>query len=158
MHMHQLYTLYQSNGSKNSPGVIWGHRSQKVTFQNVPIELKLDWKYACDILTMIKHMLRYSMTLSGLKGVQKSKFSKCSNSAQTLLKVCVCHLGCDILTTIKHTLCYKLSLRDHKGVWKSKLTKYSNWAETWLKYTCDILTMINHTLCRGSKVKIVKML
>ena len=25
MHIHQLDTLYRSNGSRNSPGVIWGH-------------------------------------------------------------------------------------------------------------------------------------
>ena len=75
----------------------------------------------------------YRMSLRGHKGVRKSKFSKCSNWAQTLLKVCVWHPKCDILTIIKHTLCYKMSLRDHKGVRKSKFSKCSNWAETWLK-------------------------
>ena len=74
----------------------------------------------------------YRMSLRGHKGVRKSKFSKCSNWAQTLLKVCVWHPKCDILTIIKHTLCYKMSW-DHKGVRKSKFSKCSNWAETWLK-------------------------
>ena len=32
MHMHQLDTLYQSKGSKNSSRVIWGHRGQKCEF------------------------------------------------------------------------------------------------------------------------------
>ena len=32
MHIHQLDTLYKSYGSRNSPGVIWGHRGQKVIF------------------------------------------------------------------------------------------------------------------------------
>ena len=32
MCMHQLDPRYKSYGSKNSPGVIWGHRGQKVIF------------------------------------------------------------------------------------------------------------------------------
>ena len=32
MHIDQLDTLYKSYGSKNSPGVTWGHRGQKVIF------------------------------------------------------------------------------------------------------------------------------
>ena len=32
MHMHQLDTLYQSNGCENSSGVIWSHRGQNVIF------------------------------------------------------------------------------------------------------------------------------
>ena len=32
MHIHQLDTLYKSYGSRNSAGVIWGHRGQKVIF------------------------------------------------------------------------------------------------------------------------------
>ena len=32
MHMYQLETLYQINGSQNSSGVIWGHMGQKVIF------------------------------------------------------------------------------------------------------------------------------
>ena len=32
MHIHQLDTLYQSKGSKNSSWVIWGHRGQKCEF------------------------------------------------------------------------------------------------------------------------------
>ena len=31
MHIDQ-HTLYKSNGSRNSPGVTWGHRGQKVIF------------------------------------------------------------------------------------------------------------------------------
>ena len=32
MHIDQLDTLYKSYGSRNSPGVTWGHRGQKVIF------------------------------------------------------------------------------------------------------------------------------
>ena len=32
MHIRQLDTLYKSYGSRNSAGVIWGHRGQKVIF------------------------------------------------------------------------------------------------------------------------------
>ena len=32
MHIDQLDTVYKSYGSKNSSGVIWGHRGQKVIF------------------------------------------------------------------------------------------------------------------------------
>ena len=32
MHMHKLDLLYKSYGPKNSSGVIWGHRGQKVIF------------------------------------------------------------------------------------------------------------------------------
>ena len=73
-------------------------------------------------------MLWYSMSLRGHKGVQKSNFSKCSNLAETWLKVCVWHF--------KHNKTYamlQMSLRGHKGVRKSKFSKCSNWAQTWLK-------------------------
>ena len=32
MHIHQLDNLYKSYGSRNSPGVIWGHWGPKVIF------------------------------------------------------------------------------------------------------------------------------
>ena len=32
MHIHQLGTFYKSYGSRNSPGVIWGHRGKKGNF------------------------------------------------------------------------------------------------------------------------------
>ena len=32
MHIHQLDTFYKSYGSRNSPGVIYGHRGQKFIF------------------------------------------------------------------------------------------------------------------------------
>ena len=58
---------------------------------NAPIELKRDWKYACDILTMIKQMLCYSMSFWGHKGFRKSKFLESSIWAETWLKVCMWH-------------------------------------------------------------------
>ena len=41
---------------------------------NVPIELKRDWKYACDILTMIKQMLCYSSHFGVIKGFESQNF------------------------------------------------------------------------------------
>ena len=32
IHIDHLDTLYKSYGSRNSPGVTWGHRGQKVIF------------------------------------------------------------------------------------------------------------------------------
>ena len=32
MHIHQLDTFFKSYGSRNSTGVIWGHRGQKSIF------------------------------------------------------------------------------------------------------------------------------
>ena len=32
VHIDQLDTLYKSMGHRNSPGVTWGHRGQKVIF------------------------------------------------------------------------------------------------------------------------------
>ena len=32
MLIRQLHTFYKSYGSRNSPGVIWGHRGQKFIF------------------------------------------------------------------------------------------------------------------------------
>ena len=37
MHINQLDTLYKSYGRKNSSGVIWGHRGQKVIFTKIAI-------------------------------------------------------------------------------------------------------------------------
>ena len=45
-------------------------RFESLNFQNAPVELKLDLKYTCDILTMIKHMLCYIMSLRCHKGVK----------------------------------------------------------------------------------------
>ena len=44
MHIRQLDTLYKSYGSRNSPGVIWGHRGQKVIFtKNAMFLLQITW-------------------------------------------------------------------------------------------------------------------
>ena len=37
MYMDQLDTLYKGCGSKNSPGVTWGHRGQKFIFTKIAI-------------------------------------------------------------------------------------------------------------------------
>ena len=47
MHIDQLDTLYKSYGSKNSPGVTWGHRGQKVIFTKNAISLSdyMEWSW-----------------------------------------------------------------------------------------------------------------
>ena len=50
MHIRQLDTLYKSYGSRNSAGVIWGHRGQKVIFtKNVvsPLDYMVWWWDSC---------------------------------------------------------------------------------------------------------------
>ena len=37
MYINQLDTLYKSYRIKNSPGVTWGHRGQKVIFTKIAI-------------------------------------------------------------------------------------------------------------------------
>ena len=39
IHIDQLDTLYKSYGSRNSPGVTWGHRGQKVVYTKNAISL-----------------------------------------------------------------------------------------------------------------------
>ena len=69
-----------------------GHKGVRNSkFQNAPIELKLDWKYACDILSIIKQMLWNKLSLRGHKVVRKSQFLKCFNWVETWLKVCEWH-------------------------------------------------------------------
>ena len=54
----------------------------------------------------------YSMSLRGHKGVQKSNFSKCSNLAETWLKVCVWHF--------KHNKTYAMLQNVIKGSFESQ--------------------------------------
>ena len=85
-------------------------------------------------------MLCYSMSLRGYKGVQKSKFSKCSNWAETLLKVCVWHSN--------HDKTYAMLKACHKGVIKGfGSLNFQNAPielKLDLKCACDIITMIKH--------------
>ena len=43
LHIHQFDTLYKSYGSRNSAGVIWGHRGQKVIFTKMLFFLQIKW-------------------------------------------------------------------------------------------------------------------
>ena len=43
MHIRQLDTLYKSYGSRNSAGVIWGHRGQKIIFTKMLFLLQITW-------------------------------------------------------------------------------------------------------------------
>ena len=48
LHIDQLDTLYKSYGSKNSSGVIWGHRSQKLIFTKNAVTPKDYMVWSCD--------------------------------------------------------------------------------------------------------------
>ena len=48
MHIDQLDTLYKSYGSRNSSGVIWGHRGQKVIFTKNAISPSYYMVRSCD--------------------------------------------------------------------------------------------------------------
>ena len=45
IHVHQLETLYLLNEVKCQPGVIWGHRGQKVIFSKMLLLLQNTWCY-----------------------------------------------------------------------------------------------------------------
>ena len=43
MHIHQLDTRYKFYGSRNSVGIIWGHRGQKVIFTKMLFLFHITW-------------------------------------------------------------------------------------------------------------------
>ena len=53
MYIYQLDPLYKSYGSKNSPGVIWGHRGQKVIFTKNATSPTVYRVWSCDLCTCI---------------------------------------------------------------------------------------------------------
>ena len=53
MHINQLDTLYKSYGRKNSSGVIWGHRGQKVIFTKIAISPTDNMVWSCDSCILI---------------------------------------------------------------------------------------------------------
>ena len=53
MYIHQLDPLYKSYGSKNSRGVIWGHRGQKVIFTKNATSPTVYRVWSCDSCTCI---------------------------------------------------------------------------------------------------------
>ena len=53
MHINQLDTLYKSYGRKNSSGVIWGHRGQKVIFTKIAISSTDHMVWSCDSCMLI---------------------------------------------------------------------------------------------------------
>ena len=65
MYMHQLDPLYKSYGSKNSPGVIWGHRGQKGHFTKNATSPTNYRVWSCDSCTYIS--LTPSTKVMGLK-------------------------------------------------------------------------------------------
>ena len=48
IHVHQLETLYLCYGVKCQPGVIWGHRGQKVIFTKNAISPSYYMVRSCD--------------------------------------------------------------------------------------------------------------
>ena len=65
MHIDQLDTLYKSYGSRNSSGVIWGHRGQKVIFTKNAISPSYYVVWSCDSWWLIS--LTSSTKVMGLK-------------------------------------------------------------------------------------------
>ena len=53
MHIHQLDTLNKNYWFKNSPGVIWGHRGQKVIFTKNAISPSEYVEWSCDSCILI---------------------------------------------------------------------------------------------------------
>ena len=53
MHINQLDTLYKRYYRKNSSGVIWGHRGQKVIFTKIAISSTDHMVWSCDSCILI---------------------------------------------------------------------------------------------------------
>ena len=65
IHVHQLETLYLLNEVKCQPGIIWGHRGQKVIFSKMLLLLQNTWCYlyvtqwlSSDLLSKIQNLIR----------------------------------------------------------------------------------------------------
>ena len=84
--MHQLDTLYQSNGCENSSGVIWGHRGQNVIFTKnaVTRSLYIARPYDSNMYISLRPST-YVMGVIGQPGVI------CGHRGQTLIftKICI---------------------------------------------------------------------
>ena len=79
MHIHQLDTLYKSYGSRNSPGVIWGHKGQKVIFTKNAISPTDYMLWSCDLCILISYIpstkvmgLEIQSGSFGVTGVKRS--------------------------------------------------------------------------------------
>ena len=57
LHIDQLDTLYKSYGSKNSSGVIWGYRSQKLIFTKNAVTPTDYMVWSCDSCICISKIL-----------------------------------------------------------------------------------------------------
>ena len=83
-HNHQLYTLYKSYGSRNSPGVIWSHRGQKVIFTKNAISPTDYMLWSCDSCILISYIpstkvmgLEIQSGSFGVTGVKGHFHQKC---------------------------------------------------------------------------------
>ena len=65
IHVHQLETLYLCYGVKGQPGVIWGHRGQKVIFTKNATSPTDYMAWLCDSCISISWIL--SIKVMGLK-------------------------------------------------------------------------------------------
>ena len=88
MHMHKLDPLYKSYGPKNSSGVIWGHRGQKVIFTkkaSSPTECVALMRDSCICISLTpstKVITSKNCPGSfGVTGVKRSFHLKCYNSS-----------------------------------------------------------------------------
>ena len=104
MRIHQLDTLYISYGSRNSAGVIWGHKVQKVIFTKNAISPSYYMVWSCDSCLLISKIP--STKVMGLeihpgsfriRGV-KSSFSLkiCYNSYTHVHKLETLYLFCGV--------------------------------------------------------------
>ena len=88
MHMHKLDLLYKSYGPKNSSGVIWGHRGQKVIFTKKASSPSEYVAFTRDLRTCISltpstkvMVLKINPGSFGVTGVKRSFSLKCYNSS-----------------------------------------------------------------------------
>ena len=65
IHVHQLETLYLLNEVKCQPGVIWGHRGQKVIFSKMLLLLQNTWCYLY-VTQCIYVAYKYALTWDSL--------------------------------------------------------------------------------------------
>ena len=87
--MHQLDPLYKSYGSTNSPGVIWGHRGQKVIFTKnatSPTDYRVRSRDSCTYIRLTPSTnvmgLKIHTGSFGVTGGQKVIFTKNATSSR----------------------------------------------------------------------------
>ena len=118
--MHQLDTLYQSNGCKNSSGVIWGNRGQKVIFtkkccnSSVVYSKTIRFKHVHELETLY---LCYGVI--GQPGVIWGHRGQTLIFTKNALSLCYVLYQCNSCICIRLTplqnLLAQISIWDHRG-------------------------------------------